>query len=154
MQQLESLDTARQLTQDLFFKRISIDQSSSGSKLRNVIQQNPQKNEAAKVFEINGELTFEKKTISNKFCMFFATIGRRLQNTLPALVNQIWKHHEHPTLDHTQNPKKSTFNCTKDIRDILTKLKRKKAAGYEDIPTSLIVDGANEIAGPLSNLIN
>ena len=35
-------------TQDLFFKRISIDQGSSGSKLRNVIQQNPQKNEAAK----------------------------------------------------------------------------------------------------------
>ena len=98
------------------------------------------KERGSKVFEINGELTFEKKTISNEFCMFFATIGRRLQNTLPALVNQIWKHHEHPTLDHKQNPKKSTFNfkmtSTKDIRDILTKLKRKKAPGYDDIPTS------------------
>ena len=41
----------------------------------------------------------------------------------------------------------------KDIRDILTKLNRKKAAGYDDIPTSF-VDGANEIAGPLSKLIN
>ena len=65
---------------------------------------------------------------------------------------------EHPTLDHTQNPKKSTFNfkmtSTKDIRDILMKLKRKKASGYDDIPTSLIVDEANEIAGPLSKLIN
>ena len=34
------------------------------------------------------------------------------------------------------------------------KLKRKKAPGCDDIPTSLIVDGANEIAGPLSKLIN
>ena len=113
---------------------------------------------SSKVFEINGELTSEKKIISNKFCMFFATIGRKLQNTLPVLVNQIWKHHEHSTLGHTQNPKKFTFNLKmtsiKDIRDILTKLKRKKAAGYDDIPTSLIVDGANKIAGPLSKLIN
>ena len=64
----------------------------------------------SKVFEINEGLTSEKKTISNEFCMFFATIGRKLQNTLPALANQIWKHHEDSTLDHTQNPKKLTFN--------------------------------------------
>ena len=42
----------------------------------------------------------------------------------------------------------------KDIRDILTKLKRKKAAGCDDIPTSLVVDGVKEIVGPLSKLIN
>ena len=59
------------------------------------------KERGSKVFEINGELTSEKKIISNEFCMFFATIGRKLQNTLPALVNQIWKHHEHSTLDQT-----------------------------------------------------
>ena len=90
--------------------------------------------------------------------MFLVTIGRKLQNTLPALTNQIWKHHDHSTLDHKQNLKKSTFHfkmtSIKDIRDILMKLKRKKAAGCDDIPTSLIADGANEIAGPLSKLIN
>ena len=89
--------------------------------------------------------------------MFFATISRKLQNALPALVNTIWKHHEHSTLDQTQDPKKSTFNFKltniKDIRDILMKLKRKKAACCDDIPTSLIIDGANEIAGPLTKLI-
>ena len=116
------------------------------------------KERGSKVFEINGELTSEKKTISNEFCMFFATIGRKLQNTLPALANQIWKHHKYSILDHTRNPKKLTFNFNmtsiKDIKDILMKLKRKKAPGCDDIPTSLIVDGANEIAGPLSKLIN
>jgi len=116
------------------------------------------KERGSKVFEINEELTSEKKTISNVFCMFFATIGRKLQNTLPALANQIWKHHEYSILDHTRNPKKLTFNfkmtSIKDIKDILMKLKRKKAPGCDDIPTSLIVDGANEIAGPLSKLIN
>ena len=34
------------------------------------------------------------------------------------------------------------------------KLKRNKATGCDDLPTSLIVDGANEIAGRLSLLIN
>ena len=80
--------------------------------------------------EINGEITSEQKTISNEFCMFFATIGRKLQNTLPAIVNQSLEYHKHSTLDHRQNPKKLTFNFKmtniKDIRDILTKLKRKR----------------------------
>ena len=42
----------------------------------------------------------------------------------------------------------------KGIRDILMKLERKKGAGCDDIPTSLIVDGEKEITGPLTKLIN
>ena len=33
-------------------------------------------------------------------------------------------------------------------------MKRKKASGYDDVPISLIIDGASEISKPLSNLIN
>ena len=41
-----------------------------------------------------------------------------------------------------------------DFFNILKKLKRNKAVGYDDIPESLIIDGAKEIAGPLTILIN
>ena len=54
-----------------------------------------------------------KKIISNEFCMFFVTIGRKLQNALPRLMNQIWRHREHSTLDHTQNPKQFTRTRTR-----------------------------------------
>ena len=37
----------------------------------------------------------------------------------------------------------------KEIRDILIKTKRRKAAGCDDLPTSLIIDGASELARPL-----
>ena len=91
------------------------------------------KERGSKVFEINGELTSEKKIISNEFCMFFVTIGRKLQNTLPGLMNQIWKHHEHSTLDHTQNPKQFTHTrsqCThtntKNIFCLKLTLKQKR----------------------------
>ena len=40
------------------------------------------------VFQINGENISNKKTISNKFCDFFTTIGKRLHNTLPIIGNQ------------------------------------------------------------------
>ena len=33
-------------------------------------------------------------------------------------------------------------------------VKRKKSPGHDDIPASLIIDGAEQISGPLSNLIN
>ena len=49
-----------------------------------------------------------------------------------------------------------TFQHTNNFDDfnILKKLKPNKAVGYDGIPGSLIIDGAREIAGPLTMLIN
>ena len=41
-----------------------------------------------------------------------------------------------------------------EVVSILKKLKRNKAVGYDDIPASLIIEGAQEIADPLTTLIN
>ena len=40
------------------------------------------------------------------------------------------------------------------VLDILIKLKRNNAVGYDYIPASLIIDGAKEIAGPQTTLKN
>ena len=68
--QFEPSEIARQLSQDLFIKKRLKDQSSFGSKLKNVIQQSARKNGSSKVFEINEEFTPET-TISSDFCMFY-----------------------------------------------------------------------------------
>ena len=68
------------------------------------------------------------------------------------------KHHVYTTQDLTWNPKNLTFKfkiiISKDTKDILKKLKRGKAAGWDNILTSLIIDGASDLAGPLTKLIN
>jgi len=43
---------------------------------------------------------------------------------------------------------------SKDTKDNLKKLKRGKVTGWDNITTSLIIDGASELAGPLTKLIN
>ena len=80
------------------------------------------------VFQINGEHISNTKILSNKFCDFFTTIGKRLQNTLPIIGHQTWKHHDHLSWDYKQNLKSATFcferTSYKEIRNILVKLKR------------------------------
>jgi len=42
----------------------------------------------------------------------------------------------------------------RDVFDILKSLKRKKSSGYDEIPASLITDGAGVLCEPLSFMIN
>ena len=50
--------------------------------------------------------------------------------------------------------KSKIFSHVFEIRDVSIKHKRNKTAGYDDIPTSLIIDGATKITGLLSLLIS
>ena len=62
------------------------------------------------------------------------------------------------TLDLTRNLTNLTFKLkmisSKDNKYIVKKLKRGKAAEWDNIPIPLIIDGASELAGPLTKLIN
>ena len=59
-------------------------------------------------------------------------------------------------MDLTRNTKSLTFKFkiinSKDSEDILMKLKRGKAAGWDSIPASLIIDGESELASPLTKI--
>ena len=112
----------------------------------------------SRVFEINGKQTSDLKAISNGFCTFFASIGKALQKAIPSLSDNIWKHHDYETMKQTINPKSCRFHFKptnkNEVLAILRKIKRRKAPGHDNIPTCMIIDGANEISAPLSELIN
>ena len=94
----------------------------------------------------------------NGFCEFFTSVGKRLQDVLPKFTNIAWMHHDHSNFQRKLNSQNCTFKFQKvsstEIKDVMKKLNRKKAQGYDEIPTSFIKDGANILAEPLASLIN
>ena len=113
---------------------------------------------SCKVFNVDGKRSSNVKEIANGFCKFFTNIGKNLQNVLPKLTDIAWTHHDHSNSKRKLNPQNCTFTfqrvSSKEIKDIMRKLNRKKAQGYDEIPTSFIKDGADILADPLACLIN
>ena len=101
--------------------------------------------------EINGKNISETKVIADEFCSFFTCIGKKLQESLPRLVNPIWRNHEQNKPQKDLNPNDAVFTFMEtnhnEVQIILKKLK-KKSSGCDDIPIPLTVDGASEIATP------
>ena len=110
------------------------------------------------VLNIDGNVTSDTKKIANGFSKFFAKIGKYLQQKLISLSNSTWKHHDHSFWGGTVLILETVFlNFRKRT---LVKLKiskafcRSKAQGYDEIPMSLLIDGVDIIAKPVSVLIN
>ena len=127
-------------------------------KIKRCFPKNSINKENNKVFEVNGKQTSDLKAISNGFCTFFANIGKALQKAIPSLRDNIWKHHDYATMKQTLNPESCRFHFKPTNRNgvwaILRKTKSRKAPGHDDIPTCMIIDGADEISAPLSEMIN
>ncbi len=113
---------------------------------------------SSKVFNIDGKPTSNIKEVANGFCKFFTSVGKKLQDILPKLANIAWMHHDHSNFQCKLNSRNCTFKfqkvSSKEIKDVMKKLNRKKAQGYDEIPTSFTKDGANILAEPLASLIN
>ena len=96
--------------------------------------------------------------ISIKLRRFFTCIGKKLQESLQQTVNPIWRNHVQDKPQKSLNPNGATFTFTEtnqsEVQIIPKKLKRNKSSGCDDIPIPLIVDGASELATPLTCLIN
>ena len=112
----------------------------------------------AKVFKVNDKEINDKRTIANEFCQFFTAIGKNLQSKILSLSDIVWKAQDHSQLHQKMNPNNNSFEFTatspREVLAIIKKLKRKVSEGYDEIPASLIIDGAEELAVPLSHLIN
>ena len=111
-----------------------------------------------RLFQIKGKQTMDMKAISNEGCQFFANVGETLQWAVPNLSNNVWKFHDYGIVKQIVNPKNQRFyfkpTSRSEVKSILKKIKRKRSPGHDDIPTCMVVDGADEIAAPLSVLIN
>ena len=109
---------------------------------------------------VNGNLTTDSKEMANGFCRFFAEISKRVKASvfLISAVCSIWKYHSNTCLTEKLIPARSRFSfqgtSPRDIFNILKLLKRKKSSGYDEMPASLIIDGAAILSEPLSFMIN
>ena len=99
----------------------------------------------------------EKRTIANEFCQFFTAIGKNLQSKVLSLSDIVWKAQDHSELHQKMNPNSNSFefaaSSSREVLVVIKKMKRKVSEGYE-IPATLVIDGAGELAVPLSHLIN
>ena len=57
-----------------------------------------QKSGLPPIMIIDGKKTFDKQTIANSFCMFFITIGSKLQDQVTSLQSRIWKSYENKNM--------------------------------------------------------
>ena len=89
---------------------------------------------------------------------FFTAIRKSLQSKILSLSDIVWKAQDHSQLYQKMNPNNNSFEFTAtshhEVLAIIKKMKRKVSEGYDEIPASLIIDGAEELAVPLSHLIN
>ena len=116
------------------------------------------KSRPAKTFKVNNELTDNKKEIAKEFCKFFTAVGKNLQSGVLNLSDIVWKAHDYSQLKQKINPSRHRFEFTptspREVLAIIKNMKRKTSEGYDEIPTSLVIDGREELASPLSHLIN
>ena len=130
----------------------------SGTKLKSVHPAKEKKLVTSKVFDIDETTMSDKTSIANGFCKYFTNVGKTLQMTLTTLGNTVWKNHDHKNLSKRINLKELQISFEKVSASNMVKLRRQlkasKASGYDGIPASMIKDGAEELAVPLTYLIN
>ena len=101
-------------------------------------------------FKLGDQTIRDKKEIANKFNNFFATIGNNLSDAVPN--TQV------PFTDYLPPPHhRSMFLdpvTPQDTIAIASKLKSKNSKGHDDISTKLEKNSIEDIALPLTHIIN
>lgn len=113
---------------------------------------------ASRSFKIGNETITDKKLIADGFCHFFATVGSTLVNSIPSITNLTWLPFNGSFYLTNVNPQHLSFKFQHvEISETIKMLKEinsSKASGIDDLPALLIKDAAEELAAPLSFLIN
>ena len=102
------------------------------------------------IFNINNIQTEDKSKISKAFCSYFTDIGKQCSSSIGTSSKQFNEY-------LIGNCPKSLFLHPTDKRDIIriiNELKPKNSRGHDGISSKLVKDLKNEIAFPLSIMIN
>ena len=102
------------------------------------------------IFNINNIQTEDKSKISNAFCSYFTDIGNQCAASIGPSSKQFNEY-------LIGNCSKSLFLHPTDKRDvirIINELKPKNSCGHDGLSSKLVKDLKNEIALPLSIMIN
>ena len=112
------------------------------------------KTNSCKVFNVSGNLTSDTNIIVQGFCTFFTDIGKSSQSSINNIGNTVWKSHNMSQNKQNLEQTKSVFEFKEvylqDLLKVFKELKTSKSAGYDNIPASLIKEGAEEIAALFS----
>ena len=73
-------------------------------------------------FKINGNITNDKKIISNKFCEFFSEIGNKYASNIPPARKPFYRH-----LQNNHNARSMFMSPTDEVEvcNIITSMKEK-----------------------------
>ena len=111
-----------------------------------------------KSFIVNGSASEDKTKIADAFCSYFVNVGTKLSSTITSLSNLTWKIPDTLVRLLSINKNHVTFKFSpvnvRDVAKILKSLKSSKASGIDNIPGRMIKDAADELAAPMSLLVN
>ena len=145
-----------------FFKDKIHDEQGNPKKLWNTLKDlgksNKVKTKSSNIgLNINDQVCFDKKTVTNTFNQFFTTIASNLLNKLPVSKNIY-------TFDHIRefyskkgvksNNFKLSIVSEETVIKILSKMCAHKATGIDKLPAKFIKDGAKYIVSPITHLVN
>jgi hypothetical protein len=115
-------------------------------------------NESSKiVLNIDGEITFDKLKVSEKFNSFYTTVASKLVDKLPSSLKKFSKSFVFNFYSSKGvKPDSFTFNPVNEnsIFKLLNKLGSNKATGLDGIPSRFVKDAAPIISGPISHIVN
>ena len=120
---------------------------------KNLFPTKPKKEISGTKFIINEKTTSNENVIANGFCSFFQYAVSTLKANSIKLKNFTWSK---PIKHQTNYAKRFNFQhvSVPVVRKHLKGLKRKKSDGIDQIPACLLKDCTNELAPPITCLIN
>ena len=104
-------------------------------------------------FNVDGKTITDKNVIANVFCRYFSTVANSLKRKSIYLREFVWKKPGHHMIKSIKSFKFSNIS-ERDVFIKLRKLKRKKACGYDELPSGMLRDFASVISAPLAHIIN
>merc|ERR1711989_194276 len=120
---------------------------------------NKNKEKSRIVLEIDNEKCFDPKKVAQHTCNFFINIATILKNKLPTMPQlfdistNIFKDFYNNKVNRQSNFKLSLVSEEYVYKE-LCKLKTQKSTGIDEISPIFLKDGANELKGVLTYIIN
>ena len=110
---------------------------------------------AGLVFDINKTKISHNGTIANALCSYYSNAANSLKSKSLLLRDFTWNKPSDYNLGPTCSEKFTLNGVSEiDVYQELDNLKRKKAAGIDNLPPGLLKDAAYVLAKPLTHLIN
>ncbi|XP_057299539.1 uncharacterized protein LOC130630163 [Hydractinia symbiolongicarpus] len=95
----------------------------------------------------------ENLTKAGSFCSYFSTCANKLKSVALPMKEFMWGKRSEVN-ESTNSVFAFTYVSNVFVESQLKKLHRKKATGYDQIPSGLLKDGATALSSPLSFIIN